>query len=224
MATSTQSATARAVRGAVHVGTGVLHVSAKVANEVGGMVRDRTRWPGSRRHLAHVVTVAVTPEQAYAKWRDFAALPQFMNHLERVDVFDERRSHWVAHAPGGTVVEWDAEITDDVPGRALAWRSTGPTAAPNEGRVSFMPAPRDRGTEVRVLADYRPPLGAAGVVAARILGEEPDQQIREDLRRFKAVVEAGEYLRVEGQSSRRHGVQAAVTDLVGQRARQEGRV
>jgi uncharacterized membrane protein len=141
------------------------------------------------------VTVNRSAEDAYALWRDFAGLPAFMTHLESVT--DEGR-HWVATAPGGRTVEWDAEITEDVPGQVLSWRSMPDADVTNRGTVRFGPAPGGRGTEVRVELAYEPPAGALGNTVARLLGEEPRQQVTDDLRRFKQILETGEVVRSDG--------------------------
>lgn len=140
------------------------------------------------------VTVNRSAQDAYALWRDFARLPVFMTHLESVS--DEGK-HWVAKAPAGRTVEWDAEITEDVPGEVLAWRSAPAADVTNAGTVRFVPAPGGRGTEVRVELTYEPPAGALGNTVARLLGEEPRQQVTDDLRRFKQVLETGEVVRSE---------------------------
>jgi uncharacterized membrane protein len=105
------------------------------------------------------------------------------------------RSHWVAKAPGGRTVEWDAELTHDVPNRLLAWRSLPGATVPNEGRVRFATAPGGRGTELHVEMSYDIPGGRAGRAVARLLGEDPAQQVRDDLRRAKQVLETGEVTR-----------------------------
>jgi uncharacterized membrane protein len=120
-----------------------------------------------------------------------------MAHLERVDVLDERRSHWVASAPFGSV-EWDATVTEDVPGERIAWRSADGARVPNEGTVRFTDAPGGRGTEVHVEMRYALPGGSIGKLVARYFGEEPHQQLDDDLRRFKQVVEIGEVVRSDG--------------------------
>ncbi|MEU5781324.1 SRPBCC family protein [Micromonospora lupini] len=144
------------------------------------------------------VTVNRSPAEAYRFWRDMENLPKFMAHLESVRADDLRRSHWVARGPAGRHVEWDAEIIDDQPNRSITWRSLPGTRVANAGRVLFVPAPGDRGTEVRVHLRYAPPAGALGRAVAKLFGEEPEQQVRDDLRRFKQVLEAGEVVRSEG--------------------------
>jgi len=118
-----------------------------------------------------------------------------MTHLEKVTVNGGGRSHWVASGPGGTHVEWDAEVTEDVPAERMSWRSTQESSVPNEATVRWVPAPGGRGTEVHVELSYEPPAGAAGAAVAKLFGEEPNQQLRDDLRRFKQLLETGEIAR-----------------------------
>jgi uncharacterized membrane protein len=137
------------------------------------------------------VTINRAPEEVYAFWRQLDNLPRFMKHLERVDVLDQTRSHWVAKGPIGNV-EWDAEITQDDIGRRIAWTSVGSSALWNRGEVRFEDAPGNRGTEVHVELRYSPPAGPIGSAVARIIGEEPGVQIAGDLRRFKSILETGD--------------------------------
>jgi uncharacterized membrane protein len=132
------------------------------------------------------------PEELYQYWHDFENLPNIMKHLESVSVRDERRSHWVAKAPAGTSVEWDAEITEDRPNEFIAWRSLEGSDVDNSGSVRFEPAPGGRGTIVRVEINYTPPGGALGSLVAKLFGEEPGQQAQESLRCFKQLMETGE--------------------------------
>lgn len=149
------------------------------------------------------VTVNRPPEEVYRFWRDFQNLPRFMNHLESVTDLGNGRSHWVAKAPAGKTVEWDAEVYNEKENELIAWRSLEGADVDNAGSVRFEPAPEGRGTIVRVTLKYDPPAGKIGSLVAKLWGEEPSQQIEEDLRRFKQVMEAGEIPTTEGQSSGR---------------------
>jgi len=148
--------------------------------------------------LTSATTVTRPPEEVYAFWRQLDRLPTFMAHLDEVRATDARRSHWKASAPFGQSVEWDAETTEDVPGQRIAWRSFDGADVPNAGAVRFVPAPGGRGTEVHVTLSYELPGGALGKAAAKYFGEEPSQQLDDDLRRFKQVMETGEVIRSDG--------------------------
>lgn len=149
------------------------------------------------------VIVNAKPARAFEAWSRLESLPTFMRHLARVEKRDESRSHWVARAPGGGTVEWDAEIVEETPGRIIAWRSTGDSSVRNSGTVRFVEEPAGRGTRIEVDLRYTPPLGGAGAIVAKMLGEEPSLQLKEDLRRFKQILETGEIPTTEGQPSGR---------------------
>jgi len=150
-------------------------------------------------HVEKTVTINRSAEDLYHYWHNFENLPCFMQHLETVRVFDEKRSHWTAKAPLGSSVEWEAELTDDVPNQLIGWRSLPSAEVQHSGSVRFSAAPAGRGTEVRVALGYSVPGGALGAMAARLFGESPDQQIADDLRHFKQAMEAGEIATVDGQ-------------------------
>jgi uncharacterized membrane protein len=131
-------------------------------------------------------------DELYRFWRDFGNFPRFMKHVDSVEVKDDRHSHWIVKAPLGMKVEWDAEIISEIPNELIGWRSEGNGDVDNAGSVRFHSAPNGQGTEVRVMLQYDPPAGLVGVAMAKILGEEPAEQVEEDLQRFKEVMETGE--------------------------------
>jgi uncharacterized membrane protein len=164
----------------------------------GRELRRRSGNGGGRPHERELVevskgiTVRGVPEDVYAFWRDFQNLPRFMEHLESVQVLSDRRSRWKAKAPGGSTVEWEAEIVEDRPNELIGWRVVGDADVTHAGTLRFSPAPGGRGTEVRVDLRYDPPGGVIGTTIAKFFGEGPGQQVESDLRRFKQVIETGE--------------------------------
>ena len=151
--------------------------------------------------VTQTVTINSTPDELYHFWKNLENLPLFMEHLESVSEVNDRVSHWVAKAPAGTSVEWDAEIVDDQPDRSIGWRTLPDSQVTHEGMVSFEPASGDRGTIVRVEMLYVPPAGKVGVWIARMFGEEPALQVADDLRRLKQLLETGEVATTLGQPS-----------------------
>ncbi|MBD2246001.1 SRPBCC family protein [Nostoc sp. FACHB-888] len=149
------------------------------------------------------VTINKSAEELYRFWHDFENLPTFMKHLKSVKVYNEKRSHWVANAPLDNTVEWDADILEDRENEFISWASVEGADIDNSGFVRFKKAPGDRGTEVKVVLEYNPPGGALGATVAKLFGEEPEQQIGDELRRFKMLMEAGEIATTEGQTSGR---------------------
>jgi uncharacterized membrane protein len=169
------------------------------------------------------VTVNKSPEEAYAFWRELENLPTFMLHLQHVSEDGHGRTHWVANAPFRRKVKWDAEITGDEPGRRISWKSLPGADVDNSGTVHFSPAPGDRGTEVRVVMHYDVPGGRVGRVLAKAFGEEPEQQVRDDLRRLKQVMETGDVVRTEalphGTDARHQLVQRPARPIKDEKAR-----
>ncbi len=132
-----------------------------------------------------------SPEELYRFWRNFENLPRFMEHLKSVTVLDSLHSHWVVKGPLGRDVEWDAEIINEVPYELMGWRSLEGADVPNAGSVHFKSEPGSEVSEVRVILKYAPPAGVLGALVAAIFGENPDQQLEDDLSRFKEVMETG---------------------------------
>lgn len=145
------------------------------------------------------VTINKHVGELYTFWHNFENLPTFMKHLRSVTVLDERRSYWIANAPLGATVEWDADIITDQQNHLIAWASVEGSDVENSGFVRFQPAPEGRGTEVKVVLEYSIPGGALTATIAKLFGEEPEQQIGDDLRRFKMLMETGEIATTDGQ-------------------------
>lgn len=142
--------------------------------------------------VERVITVWKQPDEVFAFWRNLENLPRFMNHLQSVRDLGNGRSHWVANGPAGRAVEWDAQIIEERANEVIAWRTLDDADVWSTGVVTFAPTPDGAGTEVTVDLRYAPPAGVVGMTVARLFGEEPSQQLREDLRRFKQVMELGE--------------------------------
>jgi uncharacterized membrane protein len=137
------------------------------------------------------ITISAPPSEVYSYWRNLENLPRVFEHLDEVRVIDRLHSHWVAKGPLGVHVEWDAEIINDIPPTLLSWKSIGRSDVISAGSVRFKAA-GDRATQVRVKLQYDPPAGKMGATVAWLLGEDPQHQIGEDLRRLKALIETGE--------------------------------
>ena len=161
-----------------------------------GVIADRgsdTRAQlGGRRgiHVEESVTIHRPLSDLYRFWRNFENLPKFMNHLESVAVREEGISHWVAKGPAGMRVEWDARIINEVHDRVIGWQSLDGSMISTAGSVNFHQEPH--GTGVTVHLQYNPPGGKLGAAVAKLFGEEPNQTIRQDLYRFKQLMEGGE--------------------------------
>lgn len=174
--------------------------------------------PDSSVQVTRAITVNKPPQEVYRFWRDFQNLPRFMLHLESVETSGNGRSRWTAKAPAGRTVSWDAEIVQDRPNSLIAWRSLPGADVANLGTVRFAPAPGDRGTEVHVDLRYDPPAGKLGATIAKLFGEEPSLQMRQDLFRFKQVMETGDVVRsdatLQGSRLRQHAAQPSAEPVL----------
>jgi uncharacterized membrane protein len=148
--------------------------------------------------LTATTTIGKPPQQVYEFWRQFDRLADFMAHVDEVHLGPDGQTHWKVSAPFGRTVEWDAEITEDVPGERISWRSVEGADVSNSGTVRFVVAPGDRGTELHVTIRYQLLAGKLGEAVAKYFGEEPHQQLDDDLRRLKQVMETGEVIRSDG--------------------------
>lgn len=138
-------------------------------------------------------------DEVYQFFRTFRNLARFLTHVRDIREIDDKHSHWFVRGPAGMELEWDAEIINDQPNELISWRTVGSADVESTGSVRFERAPGERGTIVSVSLNYLPPAGALGAAIAKLLGEEPETQIKEDLRRLKQILEAGEVATTEGQ-------------------------
>ncbi len=157
---------------------------------------------GAGVKVDETITVNRPREELYRFWRNFQNLPRVMTHLEAVMVTGSQRSRWLARAPLGVHVQWEAEVINDRPNELIAWRSLPGSDVDTAGSVHFTQTGSHR-TEVRVVLKYDPPTGQLGAALARWLGAAPEQQIREDLRHFQRAMEAGELSETQGQPAGR---------------------
>lgn len=155
--------------------------------------------PGSVK-ATRAVTILRPASDLYGFWRRFENLTRVVKYPVEITTLSETESHWAVTAPGGKRVEWSATITEDQPNERIAWRSREGADIPNAGTVRFSPAPGDQGTEVIVDVEYVAPGGKLAALVAKLTGKEAGQQVMETLRRFKALMEAGEIPTIEGQS------------------------
>jgi len=167
----------------------------------------RTKLP-DHFEAASSLLLNFTPEEAFRLWRNFKDLPLFMYHLESVTQIGDGRYRWIAAGPFGSPLRWDAEIVDERQNELIAWRSLPDSEIEVDGYVKFRPAPAGRGTLVIARVLYRPPGGAAARAVAKMLGKDPKFMMRQDLRRFKALIETGEIPTIDGQT---HGPRSFAT-------------
>jgi uncharacterized membrane protein len=156
----------------------------------------RRKVPTSRAVKAQQrIRIERPPEELYRFWRNVENLPRIMSDLESVHSINDRLSHWVVKAipMGGPTIEWDAEIISEVDGELIGWRSLRGSDVDHAGSVRFERTSDGRGTDVTVTLQYAPPGGLGGTLLAKMLGEDPEWKIQQDLQRFKETMEAQSY-------------------------------
>jgi uncharacterized membrane protein len=153
----------------------------------------RARLSGERGVIVHEAVRLERPiAEVYQFWRRLEHLPRFMAYLSTVTESDDHRSHWVARGPGGVLVEWDAEIINEVENQVIGWQSLPGGDVTVAGSVNFDTVRGGQSTQVTVRLQYAPPAGRVGSFVSMLAGREPAQTVREDLRRLKQILEAGE--------------------------------
>lgn len=179
-------------RPSVAVVAGAALAGAIVGAAVPFMFAGRGSGASSRESVTVQESVIISrqPREIYAFWRNFENLPQFMDNIESVTRINDLRSHWVIKAPAGTKVEFNSLVTEDIPGRLIAWKSEEGASVPNRGRVEFIETSDGGGTNVRTTIAYDPPAGALGRLVAKLFQREPGVQARQDLDRLKQLLEA----------------------------------
>lgn len=179
--------------------------AARHKGAVGDEIAEELEWDDAVA-VGRTVLINRPREELYAFWRDFRNLSRFMMNVERVEMVDDRLSHWIVKSPGGTV-EWDSMITEDAPGERIAWSSVEGADIKNTGLIEFRDNSAGRGTEVSATIIYEPPGGELGRTIAKLFGKEPKVQARRDLRRFKQLMETGEISTAEAPHAAPRGGQ-----------------
>lgn len=182
----------------------------------GGLLAASASRSGDNSHSAHTratFLVNTSPDKAYALWRDFSNLARFMRHVKSVQVLDDTHSEWVVLGPMDQEIRWYAEITEDVKNERISWRSRPESLVQTSGSVEFQPQRAGRGTFVSATVRYTPG-GKLSKAIATMAGKHPQFMVREDVRRFKALLEAGETPTTLGQSHGPRGVHGSVEQVL----------
>jgi uncharacterized membrane protein len=157
-------------------------------------------------------TILVEPHALYGLWKDETAFPLWQEHVVSVTPLGGKKSHWVMGNPedaDGKRIEFDSEITEDIPGEKIAWQSISGDVE-QSGEVSFHPRRDGRGTVVTLQQQFK--LGVLANAAAAVTKRGPKQTVIEDLRHFKEMAEAGEIPSVKGQPHGTRGISGGIKE------------
>ncbi len=190
--------------GAARAASTAVVAAITAADVVAAVAHQRTSLqasPSRDVYLERSIIVNKTPRECYDWWRDLRNMPRFTRNLERVIPLDEKHSQWVSKDFGGTRVQWRARINEDIPGERILWSATQDSSFAHAGSVTFAPATGGRGALITVSIHYHVPGGRIGAALAQFLGPDPMGEVRENLRRFKQLLETGEIATTSGQPS-----------------------
>lgn len=153
-------------------------------------LNSETGVPGNKGiKVREQIRIERPPADIYRFWRQLENLARFMEHVESVKEIDNLRSRWVVRGPVGTDLEWTATILTDHVDELISWESLPGAEVQNAGSVRFEPIAGGTATNVKVTLQFQPPAGVVGATVAKLLGEAPDQQLREDLQSLKRLME-----------------------------------
>jgi uncharacterized membrane protein len=137
-------------------------------------------------------------KDVYQAWRKFENLPLFMEHLNQVEILDEKRSNWEIALPGHMgSLSWVSEIEKDVEGKLIQWKSEKGSYLETQGEVKFLDEGEDQ-TKIMVKIVYKPPLGVMSETMSDLLSPLFEEMVTEDIQNFKKYIEGHEdYLKKE---------------------------
>jgi uncharacterized membrane protein/gas vesicle protein len=139
--------------------------------------------------LDNSIHINAPRETVFNMWSNYENFPHFMSNVQKVQDLGNGRSHWVVNGPAGSVIEWDAILTESKPPEVLAWRTEPDSPVQHQGKVRF--DPENGGTRVQVQMEYSPPAGVLGHAVAALFNGDPKKQMDEDLMRMKTFIESG---------------------------------
>lgn len=181
----------------------------------GGLILLRGAQNKHRKQTATAsFLIQCSPEEAYLFWHDFENLPRFMRNLVSVKMTGPEESEWIARGPRDIQIRWMARTTEDRPNERIGWESLPGSDLWTSGSVEFRPAPSNRGTIVRARLQYSLPATALSRSIVTAFGKHPEFLVREDLRRFKALIETGEVPTTVGQPHGPRGVHGRVEQVL----------
>jgi uncharacterized membrane protein len=177
---------------------GLVHTAAGITG-VGLVLRSLTNLPikrligvgaGARAiDIRKDINVNAPVEEVFAYFSQFENFPKFMKHVREVVPRGQGRWRWSVDGPAGVPISWDAEITQCIPNKLIAWRSVEGSIVRTAGIVRF--DPERRGTRIDIRLSYNPPGGAIGHAFASLFGANPKKELDDDMLRLKSLIEVG---------------------------------
>ncbi|ELR68629.1 hypothetical protein C900_00173 [Fulvivirga imtechensis AK7] len=144
----------------------------------------------SKKHLKVKTSILINKEkgEVYDFWRKLENLPTFMKHLKEVRELNDKKSHWKAELEG-VDIEWDAEITRDIQGQRIGWRSLPGSEVQTTGQVEFRDAAGNKATQLTVTLEYADQTGKIAKAFASMYHPVFKDQIEDELNECKRILE-----------------------------------
>ncbi|HMV85391.1 MAG TPA: SRPBCC family protein [Blastocatellia bacterium] len=136
------------------------------------------------------ININAPVEKVYHVWQHHENFPLFMSRVQEVKDLGDNRYHWKVTGPAGIPVEWDGEITEQIPNKLIAFKSLPGAQIEQHGVVRFEDVSAGK-TRVDVKLAYHPPAGVAGHAIAKLFGADPRSELIADLLRMKSYIETG---------------------------------
>jgi uncharacterized membrane protein len=137
------------------------------------------------------LTIKHDRSEIYDFWRKLENLPHIMKHIQKVIKISDNLYYWEVEF-NNQQYKWNAEITEDIPHKKISWRSVEKGDVQNSGSVEFIDAHEKKGTEMKVTMMYQPAKTKVGRMIGSVLDPVFKQMVKDDLRRFKHLMETGE--------------------------------
>ncbi|HUS19607.1 MAG TPA: SRPBCC family protein [Terriglobales bacterium] len=157
------------------------------------------------------VSIQRPKRELYEYWSKAENMPTFMIDVQSVTQTAPDRQHWKMSFPVGPSLEWDAEV-DEQAGERIGWRTINHPPLEHYGSVEFLDGNHSGETVVHFSAHYVLPGGLLTRGVAMMAGRDPEQMARENLRRFKQLMETGELATTAGQPTGRSGIRNQITE------------
>jgi uncharacterized membrane protein len=157
------------------------------------------------------VSIQKSKTELFRYWSQAENMPTFMIDVQSVTQTGPNRQHWKMNIPMGPTLEWDAEV-DEQEGERISWRTINNPPFQHFGSIEFEEGTHPGETIVHFSAHYALPGGLLTRGMAMMAGRDPEQMARENLRRFKRLMETGEIATTAGQPSGRSKLRNSFTE------------
>lgn len=142
--------------------------------------------------VQRTLSIDVPPADLLRAWCDPDVQRRVLADRATLVAGDGRCMEWSVRAPGDRHLKVELRQVEWTEGRRVRYLGQGEHRLRIETDLAVQPAPADFGTEARLRVGYSLPGGAIAETLVEWLGSAPELLVSTVLRRFKALLEAGE--------------------------------